>query len=176
MPEIFDLVDENNNVVGQTTKREAHAHGYPHRIVVVLVFNQNSELLINIRANNGLFDHSSAGHLRSGEDIDSAARREAFEEIGLPLEAPIKNVGAFFYRGNGRAKGYQHWVNLYEIKIPNFSPVIDPNEVKSVSWKSMENVEAEMRVRPELYEQGFISTMNYYISRSRPDFQPIPEL
>ena len=37
--EIFDIVNERDEVVGQNTRREVHRLGLKHRAVHVLVFN-----------------------------------------------------------------------------------------------------------------------------------------
>jgi len=88
--EIFDIVNERDEVVGQNTRREVHARGLWHRAVHVLVFNARGEVLLQKRSMRkdiaaGKWDSSSSGHLDSGEDYDACAVREVREEIGLEL-------------------------------------------------------------------------------------------
>jgi len=45
--EIFDIVNERDEVVGQNTRREVHARGLWHRAVHVLVFNARGEVLLS---------------------------------------------------------------------------------------------------------------------------------
>src|SRR5277367_4925116 len=89
--EIFDIVNERDEVVGQNTRREVHARGLWHRAVHVLVFNARGEVFLQKRSMRkdiaaGKWDSSSSGHLDSGEDYDACAVREVREELGLDLE------------------------------------------------------------------------------------------
>ena len=92
--EIFDVVNERDEVVGQNTRREVHRLGLKHRAVHVLVFNSRGETFLQKRSMNkdrepGKWDSSASGHVDSGEDYDACAVRELREEIGLSVaEAP----------------------------------------------------------------------------------------
>src|SRR6059058_5512119 len=94
--EIFDIVDENDVVIGRNTRSEVHRLGLRHRAVHVLVFNSRGEVFLQKRSMKkdtfpGAWDSSSSGHLDSGEDYDACAVRELWEEIGLRLdEAPLR--------------------------------------------------------------------------------------
>ena len=48
--EIFDIVNERDEVVGQNTRREVHARGLWHRAVHVLVFNARGEVFLQKRS------------------------------------------------------------------------------------------------------------------------------
>ena len=91
MPEeIFDVVNEHDEVVGQNTRREVHRLGLKHRAVHVLVFNSRGETFLQKRSMTkdrepGKWDSSSSGHVDSGEDYDACAVRELREEIGLTV-------------------------------------------------------------------------------------------
>jgi isopentenyldiphosphate isomerase len=86
--EIYDVVDENNQVIGQASRRHIHANNLLHRSVHIFVFNSKIELYLQKRAlckdeNPGLWDTSSAGHVDAGETYDECANRELYEELGL---------------------------------------------------------------------------------------------
>src|SRR5262245_62127339 len=88
--EIFDVVNERDEVVGRQTRREVHRLGLMHRAVHVLVFNSQGEVFLQKRSMKkdrqpGLWDSSASGHVDSGEDYDTTAVREVWEEIGLRL-------------------------------------------------------------------------------------------
>ena len=76
--EILDVVDMDDLVIGQETRKEIHYKGLIHRSVHIFVFNLGGELYLQKRAyskdeNPGLWDSSSAGHVESGESyIDCA--------------------------------------------------------------------------------------------------------
>src|SRR6266436_8561350 len=95
--EIFDVVNERDEVVGRQTRREVHRLGLMHRAIHVLVFNSAGQIFLQKRSMSkdrqpGLWDSSSSGHVNSGEDYDDCAVRELREEIGLKLEATLPRL------------------------------------------------------------------------------------
>ena len=93
MPEeIFDIVNERDEVVGQAPRKEVHARGLWHRAVHVLVFNARGGVFLQKRSikkdrQPGVWDSSCSGHVDSGEAYDETAMRELREEIGLDLKS-----------------------------------------------------------------------------------------
>jgi 8-oxo-dGTP pyrophosphatase MutT (NUDIX family) len=94
--EIFDVVDDTDQVIGQRSRYEVHRDGLRHRAVHVLVFNSKGELFLQKRSmlkdsSPGLWDSSSSGHLDTGETYDACSLREVWEELGLRLtEVPLR--------------------------------------------------------------------------------------
>jgi isopentenyl-diphosphate delta-isomerase len=89
--EIFDVVNERDEVIDRQPRREVHRLGLLHRAVHVLVFNSCGQVFLQKRSmtkdkSPGLWDSSASGHLDTGEDYDTCAVREVREEIGLRLE------------------------------------------------------------------------------------------
>src|SRR6185369_4392075 len=90
--EIFDVVNEQDEVIGRQPRNEVHRLGLLHRAVHVLVFNSRGEVFLQQRSLSkdrqpGLWDSSASGHLDSGEDYDACAVRETREELGLELQS-----------------------------------------------------------------------------------------
>jgi len=87
--EIFDIVDENDNIIGQATRTECHGNpSLIHRTVHVVVFNSKGEILLQKRSKNkdiqpGKWDTAVGGHLMPGENYETAACRELTEELGV---------------------------------------------------------------------------------------------
>ncbi len=89
--EIFDVVNDHDEVIGQKPRNEIHRLRLKHRAVHVLVFNARGELFLQKRSMKkdcfpGTWDSSASGHLDSGENYDACAVRELKEELGLALE------------------------------------------------------------------------------------------
>ena len=95
--EIVDLVNEQDEVIGQGLRSACHCDpALIHRAVHVLVFNSRGELLLQLRASSkdiqpGKWDTSVGGHLDPGEDYHSAAIREMAEELGI-LGQPLTKL------------------------------------------------------------------------------------
>lgn len=87
--ELFDIVDDNDQVIGTAPRRECHGNpALVHRAAHVLVFNNDGQLLLQKRSAGkdiqpGKWDTSVGGHLDPGEDYLEAAVREMHEELGL---------------------------------------------------------------------------------------------
>ncbi len=87
--EHLEIVNENGEVIGLA--RRSEVHGNPlllHRVVHVLVFNGNGDLLLQKRSLNkdvapGQWDTSVGGHVGVGEELLSSAMREMEEELGI---------------------------------------------------------------------------------------------
>src|SRR5436190_4916815 len=98
MPEeIFDVVNERDEVVGRNTRNEVHRLGLMHRAVHVLVYNSRGEVFLQKRSMRkdrqpGVWDSSASGHLDCGEDYDTCAVREVREEIGLHLSGAPRRL------------------------------------------------------------------------------------
>jgi len=125
--ELFEIVDENDRVIG--TARRSECHGNPaliHRAVHVLVVNQKGDLLLQKRSARkdiqpGKWDTSVGGHLEIGESYRDAAVREMHEELGLtglPLTflytsrirnaIESENIATFLTRYDGEVTWNEH--------------------------------------------------------------------
>jgi len=91
MIELIDIIDQNENILHQAPKEEAHKMGWAHWSIHLWIVNKNNEILIQKRSKNkdtypNLWDVSVAGHVSSGESFINTALRECQEEIGLKLK------------------------------------------------------------------------------------------
>jgi len=92
--ELLEIVDKNGKTLGIATR--SSIHGNPallHKVVHVLVFNSNGELLLQKRSLSkdvapGKWDTSVGGHVSAEEDIPSAVYREMKEELGVDTCKP----------------------------------------------------------------------------------------
>ena len=50
MSEIFDIIDQNDNVIGQASREETHKKGLLHRVVDIFIFNSQGEILLQKRS------------------------------------------------------------------------------------------------------------------------------
>ena len=95
--EIFDVVNERDEVIDRRPRSEVHRLGLKHRATHVLVFNSRGEVFLQKRSMQkdrqpGVWDSSASGHVDSGEDYDACAVRELREEIGLVVTQPLERM------------------------------------------------------------------------------------
>lgn len=132
--DIFDVVDENDEVLWQAPRSVVHREKLLHRAVHVLVFNKAGQLYLQRRSMTkdtapGKWMSSCSGHVDTGEDYDASARRELIEEIGLHDPIGLKRV---FKESPCQQTGYEFvWVYTCESEGP-FE--LDPTEVIEGRW------------------------------------------
>lgn len=89
LEEYFPLIDENGTVIGKATRRECHnGSKLLHPVVHLHIFNSRGDLFLQKRSMSkdiqpGKWDTAVGGHVDYGEDIETALRREACEELGV---------------------------------------------------------------------------------------------
>lgn len=117
--EIIDIVDEHDRVVRQASRGEAYAKGLRHRCVFVLARDADDRVFVHRRtATKSVFpshyDMFVGGVVGAGESYDSAALREAEEELGvsgLPRPVPLFT---FLYESPGTSLSW--WSRVYEVR------------------------------------------------------------
>lgn len=89
--EIFDIVNEQGEVIGQALREQCHGNpALLHQTVHVLVVDRDENIWLQKRAvtkdiQPGKWDTSVGGHIHTGESVLSAAIRETQEEIGISV-------------------------------------------------------------------------------------------
>jgi len=154
--EIFDVVNEHDEVIGRAPRSEVHARGLLHRAVHVLVFNARGEVFLQKRSMQkdtaqGKWDSSASGHLDSGEDYDTCAVRELREEIGLQLaKAPGRVL-----RVNACQETGQEFVWVY--RCASEGPfTLHPDEIERGDWFAPDKVSQWIRERPGDFASAFV--------------------
>jgi isopentenyldiphosphate isomerase len=154
--EIFDVVNERDEVVGQAPRREVHARGLRHRAIHVLVFNARGEVFLQKRSQlkdtaRGKWDSSSSGHLEAGEDYDACAVRELREEIGLIAAAPPRRV---FKLDACLETGWEFcWIYRCEHEGPF---TLHPEEIEAGGWFAPAAVTQWVAGKPEDFASAFV--------------------
>jgi len=83
------LVNENGKVTGQAPRSQVHnGSKLLHPVVHMHVINKNKAILLQKRSENkliqpGKWDAAVGGHITTGETLEEALKKEAYEEIGL---------------------------------------------------------------------------------------------
>ncbi len=87
--ELLEVVNEKGETIDTLPRTEIHGNpSLMHKVIHVLVFNSNGELLLQKRSMDkdvapGKWDTSVGGHVSAGESLDEAVRRETEEELGI---------------------------------------------------------------------------------------------
>ncbi|NBE54481.1 NUDIX hydrolase [Streptomyces boluensis] len=152
--EILDIVDEQDRVVGQAPRGEAYAKGLRHRCVFVLARDAEDRIFVHRRTATKLvfpsrYDMFVGGVVGAGETYDTAALREAEEELGvtgLPRPVPLFK---FLYESTdpGAPVAQTWWSYVYEVRceLP-----VSP-QVEEVAWHTF-LPEAELQRRLDTWD------------------------
>ncbi|GAA3598045.1 isopentenyl-diphosphate Delta-isomerase [Flavivirga amylovorans] len=152
------LVNEKDEQIGLMPKMEAHEKALLHRAFSVFIFNNKNELMLQQRAfgkyhSPGLWTNTCCSHQRDGETNIEAGKRRLQEEMGFVVA--LKESISFIYKApfdNGLTEHeYDH------VLLGNYEeePTINPEEVASWKWMPLEEVKADILLRPELYTEWF---------------------
>ena len=155
--EIFDVVNERDEVVGRRPRSEVHRLGLMHRAAHVLVFNSAGQVFLQKRSlkkdrQPGVWDSSASGHVDAGEDYDACVVRELREEIGL--EVPTVPQRLFKLAASAETDQEHVWVYRCEAEGP-FR--LDPEEIERGGWFAREEVTRWMAQRPEDFASALLT-------------------
>lgn len=153
--ELFDVVDERDQVVGQATRGDVHARQLRHRSVHVWVFNAAGRLFLQKRSMAkdtfpGLWNSSCSGHLDAGEDYDDAAWREMGEELGQRFPKPLLRWLRF---SPSEETGWEFvWVYRTVLEGPF---TLNAAEIEKGEWASKEEIDRRLAQQPEQFCPSF---------------------
>ena len=156
MPEdIFDVVNERDEVIDRKPRSEVHRLGLLHRSVHILVFNRQGQVFLQKRSitkdrQPGLWDSSTSGHVDSGEDYDTSAVRELKEEIGLSVPKPPRRL----FKIDAQTETDQEFVWVYRCEAEG-PFTLCPKEIERGGWFGPDEVTRWMRERPEEFASAF---------------------
>jgi len=154
--EIFDVVNERDEVVDRQPRSEVHRLGLLHRAAHVLVFNSRGEVFLQKRSMKkdrqpGVWDSSASGHVDSGEDYDACAVRELHEEIGLRVNASPRRL----FKIMARPETDQEFIWIYGCEAEGPFE-LNPDEIERGGWFTPEAVTRWIAARPEEFASGFL--------------------
>ncbi|MGB0137276.1 MAG: isopentenyl-diphosphate Delta-isomerase [Flavobacteriales bacterium] len=158
MEEMVVLVDEHDNELGVMEKMEAHEKGVLHRAFSVFVFNQNDELMLQRRAlhkyhSGGLWTNTCCSHPRPHEAVMAAGNRRLQEEMGMT--APLEEAFTFIYRAELDNNLTEHELDHVLVGRTDTQPAINPKEVDSWKYMSLQDVRAAIDHTPEAFTEWF---------------------
>lgn len=153
--EIFDVVNERDEVIGHQPRSEVHRLGLLHRAVHVFVFNSRGEVFLQKRSMSkdrepGKWDSSTSGHVDSGEDYDACAVRELREEIGLIIPKTPERL----FKIGACTETDQEFVWVYRCEAEG--PFrLHPDEIERGEWFAPEAVTRWVAERPKDFASAF---------------------
>ena len=158
MEEKVILVNEKDEPIGLMGKMEAHEKGLLHRAFSVFIFNSKQEVLLQQRAackyhSPNLWTNTCCSHPRAGETNQQAGERRLQEEMGL--QVPLREVFSFIYKAPFDNGLTEHEYDHVLVGYSDAQPQINPEEVASWKWLSLEAIKEDILQAPEQYTAWF---------------------
>ncbi|MFM1556587.1 MAG: NUDIX hydrolase [Limisphaerales bacterium] len=153
--DIFDVVNEHDEIIGRELRSVVHTRGLRHRAVHVLVFNAAGQLFLQKRSmakdnDPGLWDSSCSGHVDSGESYAVAAERELMEEIDLLVDEPMEEL---FKIEASAGTGFEFAVIYRTESEGPFT--LCPEEIDEGRWFTPEEINNALASEPEKFSPTF---------------------
>jgi isopentenyldiphosphate isomerase len=144
MEELFDVVNEENEVIGSALRKEVHSKGHIHRSVLFFIFDNDGRVFVNQRTENkefypGYWSIVFGGHVHSGESYEEAVVRELKEEAGIEEKPEL--MASFKKRFDELDKEN---VRVYAI-VTGKRLEIDPEEIKQGEFVTMGELEKKLK-------------------------------
>lgn len=159
--ELFDVVDENDNVLHPLSRHEIHKRHLRHRAIHIFWLNLTGELCLQRRSyakdnSPGYLSSSCAGHVDSGEKYIEAAVREFREELGITIHS--NDLHEIDYAPCHEQLGNEFVVS-YLLK-GDFTAHIFKPEVDSLLWRSPQQVVHWSQLQPKLFATPFLHLLS----------------
>ncbi|WJV61274.1 NUDIX hydrolase YfcD [Pectobacteriaceae bacterium C52] len=137
--EWVDIVDENNEVIAQSSRQQMRAQCLRHRATYIVVHDGMGKVLIQRRTEikdfyPGWLDATAGGVVQSGENMLESARREAEEELGI-AGVPFAEHGLFYYESDD----CRVWGALFSC-VTHGPFALQEEEIDEVSWLTPEEI------------------------------------
>ena len=163
--ELVDVVNEEDEVIGQEWKNKCHEEGILHRISAVILFNSEGKMWLQIRAKGkvsaGKMDFSASGHVGAGDSYEKSAYRELKEEIGIKTN--LKLIAKKLYEHiNLEGLKIKHFISLYAGKCDGpFS--LQEEEVDKIEAYNQEEIKELMKTNPNKMTTGLRLGLELYL-------------
>jgi len=165
--EIFDIVNDKNEVVGQEKRQVVHQTGIWHRGVHVFLFTPDRRLLIQKRSQTrdkfpGMLDCSVSEHLKPGESYLDAAVRGVREELGIEGLQLTRLVQVRMNYGPDDNEFSEIFEGTFDDGIP---VKIDLYEVEKIAFHTLPELEEMLDRGGSTIAPWFVQLLHWYTGK-----------
>lgn len=164
--EYFDIVNENNEIVGQELRRIVHQTGLWHRGVHVFLFTPAGRLLVQKRSQTqdtypGTLDCSVSEHLKPGESYLAGAIRGLREELGIEGVSLTRLVQFKMNYGPND----NEFSEIYEGVLDGITITMDPREVDEIDFYTIPELEEIIEREEPSIAPWFIQLIRWHTGK-----------
>jgi isopentenyldiphosphate isomerase len=159
MSEILDIVNDQDEVVGQADRDEVHRTGLLCRLVYVWFYTSDGKVILQKRSQTKKNDPSkltttASGHVSSGQSYLEAAVRETFEETGVSIsEQDLVDLGVVRadYTQGSYVSNAMRGLFAYEFDGDIANLKIEDGDGAGFVTLSIDDLEAMLAAEPEKF-------------------------
>jgi len=147
------LVNEKDEQIGVSTKKEVHEKGILHRAFSTFILNKNKELLLQKRSSTkyhskNLWSNTSCSHPWN-DDILQCAKENLFYEMGI--ECQLKQIFKINYKCLLDNSLIENEIDHIFIGYYDKNPKPNKNEVSDWTWMHVEKIEQDIKTNSHKY-------------------------
>lgn len=164
------VFDENDEHVGEAMLEEILDKKLIHRVIHVVVEDENGNVLLqlrgpNVKTDKNTWDFAVGGYVDAGENYKQAALRELKEELGID-GFDVEDLGV--KRESILIDEYDinRFVGEFKLVIPrDYQLVVEEKEVAEIKWFTKDELKELIRSGSPKITQYFMNwTENHYFS------------
>ena len=159
--EYFDIVNENDEIIGKASRDKVHQKKLIHRAVTIFVFNSKNQLFMIQRSRNKKLNPlkwqgSASGHVESGESYELSAKRELKEELNIDEQPTYEfYVKAF-------SDEQKEFFKLFSLKTDD--PITINDEIEQSKFMNIDDIKAMIENDSSQFRDAFLIMFNRYFS------------
>lgn len=167
MPSKILVVDDNDQPIGEFSKEEVWQKGLRHRIVRIMVEDEQGRVLLQKRSKEvdtfpDCWDHSAAGHVDAGEDYEEAAKRELQEELGIS-GVILQKVALYPTNNIFNGRKLNRFNALYKATVSSSIPLtLQESEVSEAKWFTPNAAKKLVAEQPNNITDGLAQVITDY--------------
>ena len=156
--ELLDIVNDEDNVIGQDTKENKFRKSLISRSVTVFILDDNKKLLIVKRSSKkesfpNRYDAAVCGNVKASEIYEEAAIREMKEEIGINCD--LKFLGKIFNEFEEKGNVIKYFTGIF---LGFFSRKVKlSDELVELKRLTVKDVEDLINEDKDLFTPGFVN-------------------
>lgn len=159
MRELLIKVNKNDKIIGAETKEKCHlAKGILHRGLMIFIFNDKNQLLIQKRSKKKMlwpffWENSCSSHPQRGESYLEAGKKNLKRELGIICQ--LKFLDKVRYSASFKKIGSEN--EICAILVGQYSDKVKPNskEIAAWQWVKLEKLKKDLRENPQKYTPWF---------------------
>lgn len=165
--ENIPIVNEQDEIISEADISKVHKKGLWHREAYTYLISHH-EVLLQKRLDDGMWDHSSAGHFSSDETYIQGAQREFKEELGIDLS--INNFVEIGYEkllSKHADKINNRFVRIFLVKkdIPIEKFKVDKKEVEEIRFFSKSELKTFLSSKEKIKKNAKYIIHKYILNR-----------